>query len=55
MALIFIGVSAIYISKCDVMVIRTHHWVWEKMDVLEALTIYLDRLADLAFTGGTFL
>ena len=53
--LIFTGVSAIHISKWDVMVIRAHHWIWEKMDALEAFTIHLDRLADLAFTGATFL
>ena len=53
--LIFTGVSAIHISKWDIMVIRAHHWIWEKMDALEALTIHSDRLADLAFTGAAFL
>ena len=53
--LIFSGVSAIHISKWGIMVIRAHHWIWEKMDALEALTIHSDGLTDLAFNGATFL
>ena len=53
--LTFTGISDVCISKWDVMVIRAHHWIWETMYALEAFAIHSDWLADLTFSGATFL
>ena len=52
---IFTGISAMSISKWDIVVIRAHHWIWEEMYALEAPTIPFNWLEVFTFTGATFL